>query len=52
MSAMIIRNGYIFDPLNEIDGEILDIFISDGKIVEGHHRRLKTLKSSTPKERR
>jgi len=35
MSAMIIRNGYIFDPLNEIDGEILDIFISDGKIVEG-----------------
>jgi formylmethanofuran dehydrogenase subunit A len=32
--TMIIRNGYVFDPLNEIDGEIKDIFIKDGKIVE------------------
>ncbi|HWQ18824.1 MAG TPA: formylmethanofuran dehydrogenase subunit A [Methanotrichaceae archaeon] len=33
MPAMIIRNGRVFDPLNEIDGEIKDIFIKDGKVV-------------------
>ncbi|HEY9246051.1 MAG TPA: amidohydrolase family protein, partial [Candidatus Methanoperedens sp.] len=32
--TMVIRNGCVFDPLNEIDGEIKDIFIKDGKIVE------------------
>ena len=32
--TMVIRNGYVFDPLNEIDGEIKDIFIKDGKIVD------------------
>jgi formylmethanofuran dehydrogenase subunit A len=32
--TMVIRNGYVFDPLNEIDGEIKDIFIKEGKIVE------------------
>jgi formylmethanofuran dehydrogenase subunit A len=33
MSTMVIRNGYVFDPLNRIDGEIVDIFIRDGKVV-------------------
>ncbi|MFB3764808.1 MAG: formylmethanofuran dehydrogenase subunit A [Methanotrichaceae archaeon] len=32
-NVMIIKNGYVFDPLNEIDGEIKDIFIKDGKVV-------------------
>lgn len=32
--TMVIGNGYVFDPLNEIDGEVKDIFIKDGKIVE------------------
>ncbi|MBN1323141.1 MAG: formylmethanofuran dehydrogenase subunit A [Methanotrichaceae archaeon] len=32
-ATTIIRNGYVFDPLNEIDGEIKDIFIKDGKVV-------------------
>ena len=32
-STMIIRNGYVFDPLNEINGEIKDVFIKDGKVV-------------------
>ncbi len=30
---MIIRNGYVFDPLNGIDGEVKDIFIRDGRVV-------------------
>jgi len=31
--TIAIKNGYVFDPLNEIDGEIMDIFIKDGKVV-------------------
>jgi formylmethanofuran dehydrogenase subunit A len=34
MSVMIIKNGYVFDPLNEIDGEIKDVLIKHGKVVE------------------
>jgi formylmethanofuran dehydrogenase subunit A len=33
MFAMIIKNGHVFDPLNEINGEIKDVLIKDGKIV-------------------
>ncbi|MEN6591800.1 MAG: tungsten-dependent formylmethanofuran dehydrogenase subunit FwdA [Methanobacterium sp.] len=30
----IIKNGIVYDPLNEINGEVKDISIKDGKIVE------------------
>ena len=30
---ILIKNGYVYDPLNEIDGEVVDIAIKDGKIV-------------------
>ena len=33
MAATIIKNGYVFDPLTGIDGEVKDIFIMDGKVV-------------------
>lgn len=33
MATMIIRNGYVFDPLNEINGDVMDIFIRNGKVV-------------------
>ena len=32
--TIAIKNGYVFDPLNEIKGEIMDIFIRDGKVVK------------------
>lgn len=32
--SIIIENGYVYDPINDIDGETLDIVIKDGKIVE------------------
>ncbi len=32
-NTTIIRNGYVFDPLNGINGEVSDIFIKDGKVV-------------------
>ena len=31
---IIIRNGYVFDPINKINGEVMDIAIKDGKIVK------------------
>ncbi|MGP8320154.1 MAG: formylmethanofuran dehydrogenase subunit A [Methanosarcinaceae archaeon] len=31
--TLAIKNGYVFDPLNEIDGERMDIFIKNGKVV-------------------
>ena len=31
--TIVIKNGYVFDPLNEIKGEIMDIFVQDGKVV-------------------
>lgn len=34
MTEMLIRNGFVFDPLNGINGERMDIAIKDCKIVE------------------
>ncbi|MFX1500843.1 MAG: amidohydrolase family protein [Promethearchaeota archaeon] len=34
MSRLIIKNGLVFDPINNINGEIKDILIESGKIVE------------------
>ena len=31
---LLIKNGFVFDPLNEINGEKMDISIRNGKIVE------------------
>ncbi len=31
---MLIKNGLVYDPLNGIEGEKMDIFVKDGKIVE------------------
>jgi len=31
---MIIRNGCVFDPINGVDGEVMDLAVSNGKIVE------------------
>jgi len=34
MGKLLIKNGLIFDPLNEISGEKKDILIEDGKIID------------------
>ncbi len=34
MRELLVKNGFVYDPLNNIDGEKLDIAIRDGKIVE------------------
>ena len=34
MKELAIRNGYVFDPLNGVDGEKMDILLSGGRVVE------------------
>ena len=34
MGRLMIKHGVVFDPINNIDGEIKDILIESGKIVE------------------
>ena len=34
MVELLIKNGFVYDPKNRIDGERMDIAIKDGKIVE------------------
>ncbi len=31
---LIIKGGYVYDPINGVNGERMDIYIKDGKIVE------------------
>jgi formylmethanofuran dehydrogenase subunit A len=33
MATLIIRNGYVFDPLNDVNGDAKDVFIRNGKVV-------------------
>jgi formylmethanofuran dehydrogenase subunit A len=34
MSELLVKNAFVIDPLNGINGEIMDIAVKDGKIVE------------------
>ncbi len=34
MKGLLIRNGFVYDPLNKIDGEKIDIAVCEGRIVE------------------
>lgn len=39
MADLIVKNGYVYDPLNRIIEEKLDIFISGGKVVDEINER-------------
>ena len=32
--SLLVKNGFVYDPLNGIEGEVMDIAIKDGRIVE------------------
>ena len=32
--SLLIKNGYVYDPLNSVKGDRMDIAIRNGKIVE------------------
>jgi formylmethanofuran dehydrogenase subunit A len=47
MPTLIIKNGFVYDPLNKIDGEKMDIIVQNGKIVEKTHgSNTKTINAS------
>ncbi len=46
MTSIHIKNGFVFDPTQGINGEKKDIFIEDGKIVKNHSKAEKTIDAS------
>jgi formylmethanofuran dehydrogenase subunit A len=34
MSKLLVKNGFVFDPFNSIEGDAKDILIEDGKVVD------------------
>jgi formylmethanofuran dehydrogenase subunit A len=44
---LLVRNGFVYDPLNGIEGEKMDIAVRDGKIVESlNERKAKKINAS------
>ena len=43
MVELLIKNGFVFDPINKVNGEKMDIAIKDGKIVETVSRKAKVI---------
>jgi len=33
MTELLIQNGFVYDPINRVSGEIMDVAVRDGKIV-------------------
>ena len=47
MTQLIVKNGIVYDPLNRIDGEKMDLAISDGKIVgKADEKKAKVINAS------
>lgn len=45
--ALLIRNGLVYDPANNIEGEVMDIAVEGGKIVEEiKEKQFKTIDAS------
>jgi formylmethanofuran dehydrogenase subunit A len=43
MTELIIKNGFVFDPINKVNGEKKDIAIKNGKIVEKVTRKAQVI---------
>ncbi|MDF2957930.1 MAG: Formylmethanofuran dehydrogenase subunit A [Candidatus Alkanophagales archaeon MCA70_species_1] len=46
MAELLIKNGIVFDPINGVKGEKMDICIKDGKIVESVSSEAKVIDAS------
>ncbi len=46
MKELLIRNGYVFDPLNSISGEKMDVAVKNGRIVEKVSRKARVVNAS------
>ena len=43
MTELLIKNSFVFDPINKINGEKMDIAIKDGKVVHGVSSKAKVI---------
>ena len=43
MVELIVKNGFVYDPINGVNGEKMDIAIKDGKIVATVTRKAKVI---------
>ena len=34
MAKLLVKNGFVFDPFNKIEGDTKDILIENGKVVD------------------
>ncbi|UCF58800.1 MAG: formylmethanofuran dehydrogenase subunit A, partial [Candidatus Bathyarchaeota archaeon] len=47
MTQLIVKNGFVYDPLNHVNGEKMDLAVTDGKIVEKvNEKRAKVISAS------
>src|SRR5208283_67193 len=46
MTELLIKNGFVFDPINGINGEKMDIAVKNGKIVAKVTRRAQVIDAS------
>ena len=46
MTELLIKNGFVFDPLNGINGEKMDVYVKNGKIAEKASRKAKVIDAS------
>ncbi|HIJ07623.1 MAG: Amidohydrolase 3 [Methanomicrobiales archaeon 53_19] len=46
MAEILIRNGFVIDPTRNINGDVADIAIKDGQIVEGVGSKAKVIDAS------
>ena len=37
--SLLLKNGFVYDPLNGVNGEVMDILTEGGKIVERHRSK-------------
>jgi len=43
MAELLVKNGFVYDPLNGVNGEKMDLFAKDGKIVDKLNGRRKRI---------
>jgi formylmethanofuran dehydrogenase subunit A len=36
---LVLRNGYVYDPLNGVDGDKMDVLLSEGRVVDSINER-------------
>lgn len=33
-TQLLVKNGFVFDPANDVHGDVMDVAVKDGKVIE------------------